>query len=73
MLEKKTKPPWAIQYEFRQIGRLIDQLDVQLMHVFRESNRAADCLADEGYREKKVLFFEGSDLPRTLERDSEIR
>ena len=66
VLEKKIKPPWDIQYEFRQIGRLIDQLDVQLMHVFQESNRAADWLADEGYREKKVLFFEGSDLPRTL-------
>lgn len=43
----------------------VDQLDVQLMHVFRESNRTANWLANEGYRDK-ILFFEGCVLRRLL-------
>lgn len=41
VLQKIIQPPWAIEYEARQIGRTMRQLDIQFFHVFRESNRAA--------------------------------
>lgn len=66
VLQKNIKPPWAIEYKIRQIGRLIEQLDVQLFHVYRKSNRATDWLANKDYREKKFMLFEGSSLPRSL-------
>lgn len=50
-------------------GRLIELLDVQLFHVYRESNRAANWLTKVGYiyKEQKLMFFEGeSSLLRSL-------
>lgn len=58
IIQGKAGTPWAITYEIREISQLLQKLDHFLMHTFRESNMAADCLANLGCKCEKYLFFE---------------
>ena len=41
-------------------------MDYSISHVYRESNRAADDLANWGYKERKYVVLQIMELPREL-------
>ena len=48
ILRKNMDVPQGITYEIREIRKLLDQMDERIMHTFRENNKAADFLANQG-------------------------
>lgn len=44
-------------YKIRSITDLLQHFDFSISHVYREANRAANCLANIGVKEQKFSFF----------------
>ena len=51
----------------RELSRCVDQMNVQLMHVYREVNQAADVLANIGCKfQKRIIFHCFEELPHRV-------
>ena len=67
VIQKKHPTPWSIAYEIREIFFLLDRMEFQVLHIYRESNYAADFLANWGCKEQlDSLFEEYRNFPRIL-------
>lgn len=50
-----------------EIKQLLSEMDYCLMHVFRESNKGADFMANWGCTQQKFYVFEiSADMPKIL-------
>ncbi|XP_075108822.1 uncharacterized protein LOC142180675 [Nicotiana tabacum] len=47
------KPPWNIVEQVEEIRRLKERCNLRISHIFREENKLADHLANEGFKELK--------------------
>lgn len=66
IMHKKISVPWAIVYEVRLIEDILQKMVHSLKHIFRESNKAADFLANVGFKEKKKVVFCTVSMPKKL-------
>lgn len=67
ILKKEVVIPWSMIHEVRELWRYFDQMDVAIMHAYREINQVADGLANIGCKvQKKVNFSFFSELPHRL-------
>ena len=62
MLMGKVSPPWAVIQEVRRMKHLISNMDIGMSHIYRESNRIADWLANMGCKDRKFKSFDRWDL-----------
>ena len=63
---RRIATPWAIAYEIRQIETILRQIDYSISHVYRENNRAADFLANWGFKVRKFVVLQHMNIPRKL-------
>ena len=67
VLRGKLNPPWAVLQEIRRMKLLISDMDVNMFHVYRESNRIADWLANTGCKDRRLIAYDSWDLlPRRI-------
>ena len=67
MLNEEVDRPWNILYEARELKDLCLSMHCKISHIYRESNRGADFLANWGCKHQRDFLFEdGASLPRFL-------
>ncbi|KAM7523700.1 hypothetical protein LguiA_013602 [Lonicera macranthoides] len=66
IIQNKVHTPWSIAYEIRNIPRLLQGMEVSASHTYKESNQAADFMANFGCNIGKYVIFNKFTLPRRL-------
>lgn len=67
ILKKEVDTPWPVAYEVRERWSSLNQMDVKLMHAYREINQAAEAFANIGSKvQKNVNLYCFRDLPHRL-------
>ncbi|KAL6550532.1 hypothetical protein OROMI_021020 [Orobanche minor] len=61
LINSQTSGNWQVQTIRHKISSFRRSMDISFTHIYREGNAIADHLANEGYKEKKILY-QPSDL-----------
>ena len=62
MAKKEWEHPWYLSNFLEDIWRNIEELQTSFQHTFREGNKVADLLANHGYEEVDIQFFDNAPL-----------
>ncbi|KAM7461730.1 hypothetical protein LguiA_029851 [Lonicera macranthoides] len=57
VVKQQIRVPWCIHFELKEIMHLLGQVNFQISHIYRESNKCADFLANIGCKERVFLNF----------------